>query len=252
MRGCAGRSLPAKKHLLASVIVVAASPFSCDLAFASPVNSLVFQSTSDPAAWQVTTNVTGRDGISTDFLTSGFQGAVAISGRTSDGIGWIANNDTGSNAGLGVWTQFVFRQSFDLTDYDPTTAFLEFQWAADDSGQGFALRGSWVPKYRLNDGALIDGIWPSGESYGFGPVASVTSGFVAGVNTIDFFVQGNGVTDGLSVRSISLKADPTVPPTPSVPAPVPIFGTAAVFATSRKLRRGIALSKALPDSTAID
>ena len=63
----------------------------------------------------------------------------------------------------GDWTFFVFHQTFDLTGYDPTTADLQFQWAADDSGQGFADRGTWVPKYSLNGG-------PSGDRYVAGRV----------------------------------------------------------------------------------
>lgn len=252
LRGRKRCSVLAINHLDACAIAVAASVFFCDPVFASPGIPLAFQSTSDPTAWQVTANVTGRDGLFSDFLTSGFQEAFPVSGRLSDGIGWIANNTSGTNASLANWTQFVFRQSFDLTGYVPETASLEFQWAADDSGQIFALRGAWVPKYRLNGGALMNGSWSGGDSYALGPVTTVTSGFEDGVNTLDFFVQGNGVTDGLSVLSVALTADPTAPPTPSVPGPIPIFCAAAAFTTSRKLRRRIALSKSLPDSTAMD
>jgi hypothetical protein len=104
----------------------------------------VFFSTSDASEWQVATNVGGTDGSFSSFPTTGFVTATAVTGRFTGTTGWIANNSTGSNGG--VFTFFVFRETFDLTGYNPTTADLQFQWAADDSGQGFADRGTWVPK----------------------------------------------------------------------------------------------------------
>lgn len=162
--------------------------------FAAPI----FYSTSDTSHWQVATNVSGGsgDGLFSSFPTTGFTTATAITARP----GWIANNSTGTNGGrIGNWTFFVFRQTFDLTGYDATTADLKFQWAADDSGQGFAARGTWTPKFSLNGGALIGGAWPGGNTYDFGPTVDLNSGFISGLNTIDFYVEGNGVTDGFAL-----------------------------------------------------
>lgn len=170
---------------------------------ADPLN---FSPTTVPSSWQAATNVGGVDGDVASFPTTGFAPAVPIDART----GWIANNSTGTNGGLGDWTFFVFRQTFDLTGYIPSTANLQFQWAADDSGQVFATRGSWTPKYRLNGGALVPGTWPGGESYAFGPTTSITSGFVSGQNVLDFYVEGNGVTDGFALETVSFTAQ-TVP-----------------------------------------
>jgi hypothetical protein len=114
---------------------------------------------------------------------------------------------------------FVFRETFDLTGYDPTTADLKFQWAADDSGQGFAETGNWTPKYSLNGGGLIAGVWPGGSSYSFGPTADLSSGFVAGLNVIDFYAEGNGQTDGFALNPISFTAR-AVPE----PASLTLFG----------------------------
>jgi hypothetical protein len=166
--------------------------------FASPF----FSSTSDPSYWKVATNVGGVDGAYSSFPTAGFTSAVAISDRTD----WIANNSTGTNGGMETWTFFVFRQTFDLTGYDPTTADLQFKWAADDSGEGFASRGTWTPKFSLNGGSLINGTWATGNTYNLGPTAVLTSGFVSGLNTIDFYVEGNGVTDGFALELVSFRA----------------------------------------------
>ena len=63
-----------------------------------------------------------------------------------------------------------------------------------------------MPAYSLNGGPLIAGTWPGGYSYNFGPTVNLSSGFVAGQNVIEFYVEGNGVTDGLAVNPISFTA----------------------------------------------
>jgi len=175
---------------------------------AGHASTLTFASTSDAASWQVATSNSRIDNA--PFPTGGFVTATAVNGRFSEGIGWIANNRDGTNGGVGAWTQFVFRQSFDLTGYDAADAELKFQWAADDSGEIIADRGHWVPKFSLNGGDLVP--WGTGPTYSFGAVVDLTSGFVAGLNHIDFFVQGNGQTDGFALKSIAFTASP-------VPAP---------------------------------
>jgi len=179
----------------------------------SAADSLTLYSTSpaDASHWMVSTNVLGGagDGQLSSFSTNNFQTAVA----RSDGSGWIANIPSGTNGWIGDWTFFVFRQTFDLTGYNLSTVNLQFQWAADDSGQGFAARGSWIPKYSLNAGVLVNGSWPpDGTSYSYGPTVSLTNGFVSGLNTIDFYVEGNGVTDGMMLKSIRFTAEPVPEP----------------------------------------
>ncbi len=198
---------------------------------ATQAANLSFASTSSPAAWQVATQVGGVDGAFASFPTTGFAPAVAFTGRETDGVGWISNVASGSNAAfVGTWTFFVFRQSFDLTGHDPSTASLQFQWAADDSGEGFADRGAWRPKYSLNGGSLIAGSWPTGNTYGFSPVTTLSSGFVSGLNTISFYVEGNGVTDGFALKSLGLVAQ--VPE----PGAWPLFGIGLAVVLRRTLR----------------
>ncbi len=165
----------------------------------------VFYSTSHASEWEVATKVGGTDGLFSSFPTTGFVTATAVTGRFTGTTQWIANNSTGTNV-PGDWTFFVFRETFDLTGYDPNTANLQFQWAADDSGQGFADRGTWVPKYSLNGGSLVTGTWPGGNTYGFGPTVDISSGFVPGINVIEFYVEGNGGTDGFALNPISFTA----------------------------------------------
>lgn len=97
-------------------------------AFAAPT----FYSTTEPSQWLVATNLNQPDGLPSSFQTSTFTSAVLRDGTSN----WIANVARGTNSpgGVGYWTFFVFRQIVSLTGYDPTTANLQFEWAADDSG----------------------------------------------------------------------------------------------------------------------
>jgi hypothetical protein len=183
--------------------------------FAAPT----FYSTSSYTNWLVSHNTqAGVDDGTLDnntsyFILTGtnaFSTASAITNEPTRNNLWIANNNEGSNGGVGNWTFFVFRQTFDLNGYDPATTVLSFKWAADDSGEIFAARGSWIPKFSLNGGAFIyyPGSSPSSRipTYSLSDLVTLSSGFVSGSNTIDFYVEGNGQTDGFALTNVSLTA----------------------------------------------
>ena len=92
--------------------------------------------------------------------------------------------------------------------------------AGDDDaavlGQGFADRGTWVPKYSLNGSAPVAGNWPGGDTYSLGSPTEITTGFVAGKNTLDFYVEGNGTTDGFALATQSFTAAVPEPATPAL------------------------------------
>jgi PEP-CTERM motif len=223
------RSSPTILQVLSSVMVCLS--FGTTKGFCGPV----FYSTSDASEWKVATKLGGTDGSFSSFPTTGFVTATAVTGRFTGTTQWIANNSRGTT---GVqWTFYVFRETFDLTGYDPKTADLKFQWAADDSGQGFADRGTWVPKYSLNGGSLVTGTWPGGNTYGFGPTVDISSGFKAGQNVIEFYVEGNGFTDGFALNPISFTASV---PEPSSLTLLGIAGAAGLgyFGPWRRKRKG--------------
>jgi hypothetical protein len=164
------------------------------------------QSTTNYGAWTVSTEFHGDrsgDGLLTSFNTdpANFTGAV----ERSDAPGWIANVATGSNGtDIGQWTFFVFQTTVDLTSQAELDAGLKFEWAADDSGQQFATRGAWTPKFSVNGGALIPGNWSDGLSYTLGSPTDLTAanGLQLGENTLLFYVEGNGITDGMSLVAV--------------------------------------------------
>jgi hypothetical protein len=197
----------------------------------------VLASTTDAAAWTVSTAFHGDgsgDGLLASFDTNpaNFTAAVERSGAP----GWIANIASGSNgSGVGQWTFFVFEQTITLTSSEVADG-LKFQWAADDSGQGFAARGSWTPKFSVNGGGLIPGNWaPDGYSYTLGPVTDVgaADGLQVGANTLLFYVEGNGITDGMSLVGI-----PAVPEPGSVPLIAAGLGLLGVMVRRAKRNAG--------------
>lgn len=87
----------------------------------------------------------------------------------------VANANTGLNAGT-----YVYQTTFDLTGVDPSTVTLTGQWAAASFGS-IVLNGVPVA------GASSPG--PTGLS-GF----TINSGFLHGINTLDFVVTNNFLT----------------------------------------------------------
>ena len=198
--------------------------------------------TTDPSAWLVSVDNSGVDvssyadplDTSLFLLGSGdFVNAVTYTGRAD----YIANHSDGNNGGR--FTQFVFRQTFDLTGFDPTTAVLNFKWAADDIGNstGAASRGHWQPQFTLNGGSFQDAgnVW---YDYTDNTV-HLSDGFLPGLNTLDFYVQGNGTTDGMELKTVSFTADPGTAGVPDAAssAMLTLIGLIAVATIRRALRR---------------
>ena len=154
-------------------------------------------------------------------------GSTAIQVRTSAGgfpingpwIGddslsaWIRPNNPGSPNDPGG--TYDYQTTFDLTGLNPATAVLIGQWATDNTGSDI----------------VINGVSTGHTAAGFGGWSSFTlsSGFIAGVNTLDFIVynvpQEFGNPTGLRVE-MSGTADPNS----QVPEPVSLvlLGTGLV------------------------
>jgi len=88
----------------------------------------------------------------------------------------------------------TIRTTFDLTGLDHTTAQIAGLWATDNTGLDI----------------LINGVGTGNTCVGFNSFCgfAVNSGFVAGVNTLDFKVNDFGVISGLLVGRIVGTADP--------------------------------------------
>jgi hypothetical protein len=107
---------------------------------------------------------------------------------------WIGPDTAdGSNYSGGVYT-LDYQTTFDLTGYDPSTVTLTGQWSTDNIGSDI----------------LINGVSTGNASSDFSQWYSFTisSGFVPGVNSLDFNWENQGGPGGLRVEFSSLTGDP--------------------------------------------
>jgi hypothetical protein len=126
---------------------------------------------------------------------------------------WISMTATG-NPGNNTT---VYRLTFDLTGFDFTTASITGSFGADNSGA-----------------VLLNGAATGFTSNGFGSLSdfTLTSGFVAGINTLDFSVTDFGPPGALRVDNLT----GTVGEVPE-PAMLGLFGLGAIGLAAARRRR---------------
>ena len=107
----------------------------------------------------------------------------------SSNSNWIWQEATGEPAGV----TRTFRTTFDLTGLDPNTASISGKWAVDNQGLDI----------------LVNGISTGQTNFGFEELTTfnINSGFVDGLNTLDFVAKDLGHISGFLVDSISGNAD---------------------------------------------
>lgn len=119
---------------------------------------------------------------------------------------WIANSASGTDAS--VYQLYIYELSFDLTGYDPTTATLSGLWGVDNVGNvllnGVGATGTGDLMLRSVDHHNFQ------NAHAF----TITSGFIAGVNRLQFEIGDTGGVTGLNVSDLSLSATPNAVPEP--------------------------------------
>ena len=127
-KGSSRSNLPMLRRMILAALALGSIGMDAALSAADAAQAVppTFFDTSAANAnqWLVSANVSGVDvttSTSPLFLTGAgdFQTAAGLPGRAD----WIHSNPTGST---GSWTQFVFRQSLDLTGYDVSSGSLSF------------------------------------------------------------------------------------------------------------------------------
>lgn len=169
-----------------------------------------FFSTSSGAPGTVDPNWTVSTGTGGVFSNVFAPAVVTVAGYPQPNF--ITNIVGGSN-GFAPW--YTFRQTFDLTGFNPASAFLSFRWGCDDV-PGAVL---FTPVFSLNGGASQGSGTCGAYNITAASYASLASGFIAGVNTLDFFVVGNGTTDAFALTVEAFIAQPGLPPGDVVPEP---------------------------------
>ncbi len=97
----------------------------------------------------------------------------------------------------------TFRTQFDLTGFDSSTAVIQGLWGADNQGIDILING-------VSTGNSLPGVITSNFSqlHGF----EISSGFLSGINTLDFIIQDNG---SVSAFRAELSGTATVVPIPA-------------------------------------
>lgn len=129
---------------------------------------------------------------------------------------WIGpNNDGAVDGPVG---NYDYQTTFNLTGFDPATALITGQWATDNPGLDI----------------LINGVSTGSTSCCFTSWTgfSIGSGFIAGVNTLDFILQNQGGPTGLRVEMSGTAVDP-----PGIPEPASLVLLGGGFAALTMFRR---------------
>jgi hypothetical protein len=108
----------------------------------------------------------------------------------SQWIGWIDNPFPGN------YGTYTFRLTFDLTGYNPATTSLSGGWDADNSGH-IELNGQLTGVSQGDDGGVAPTLNPF----------TLTTGFNAGMNTLDFVCNFPDGYDGLRVGNLVLNVN---------------------------------------------
>jgi hypothetical protein len=134
---------------------------------------------------------------------------------------WIGpRNDEQLDGPAGIYD---YQTTFTLSGFDPATASITGQWSADNQGLNILING------------VATGQTANGGSNAFGGFTpfTITSGFVAGVNTIDFLVENDGGPTGLRVEATGTATPAGLIPEPSGLAAI-AAGMAALMAMWRR------------------
>jgi hypothetical protein len=100
---------------------------------------------------------------------------------------WIGPN---TPTAFGPGGSYDYQTTFDLTGLNPSTASIGGQWSSDNTGLQILINGQ-----DIGNGFNPYGN-PGDYSYQHWMSFSINSGFVAGLNTLDFIVvNGNGAGD---------------------------------------------------------
>jgi len=130
---------------------------------------------------------------------------------------WIGPNTAVFEGPVG---DYVYRTTFSLNQVNPNTASILGRWSTDNLGIEIYLNG-------VRTGHFTNGDFGTWTSF------ALSSGFVSGVNTIDFKLNNGGGPTGLRVEFLSSSVAPV--PEPDVYAML-VAGIGLLGAVARKRR----------------
>jgi hypothetical protein len=156
--------------------------------------------------------ISAPTGVPLTALTTTPNGAWTPNTATADWIGTVNGGALSSAVGT-----YDYQTTFNLTGDIPSTASLSGLWTSDNQGCIF-LNGTST------------GDCTGGAAFGSLQAFSITSGFISGVNTLDFVIVNGGGPTGViaefSTATVSSSSNP--PPVSSVvpePSTLVLVGT---------------------------
>lgn len=161
-------------------------------------------------------------------LISNPDGILETAQATTPNSAWNQNTRSGGwispgASGTASWSAgyYIYETTLDLTGYDPATAVLTGLLAADNG----------VSIYLNRTGSALFSM----DGFSSLSAFTINSGFVSGVNLVDFVVRNDGGPTGLLVDSTQATALSQVPE----PAALILVGTgiAMIYAAARLLRQ---------------
>jgi hypothetical protein len=139
---------------------------------------------------------------------------------------WIGDNSisawigpVGDSQLNGPVATYDYQTTFSLTGFSAASAMITGQWASDNEGVDILING-------ISTGQMTTSQFTAFTAF------TITSGFVAGLNTIDFIVHNDGGPTGLRVEQTG-----TANAVPE-PAALALFGVGAAMLGFARRRRG--------------
>jgi hypothetical protein len=130
--------------------------------------------------WSLTVNP--DSGSPNAFVASPIPNTYVPNTSTAQWIG--PGEDQTANYAIGDYT---YQQTFDLTNFDPTTASITGQFSSDNDTVDVLING------------VSTGITSTFGGFGAFNAFDITGGFITGLNTIDFVVDNGGGPTALIV-----------------------------------------------------
>ena len=101
---------------------------------------------------------------------------------------------------------YAFRTTFDLTGFDPASAQIAGQWSIDDFGLDILING--VSTGNSHTDYSQAPIFQTFKSF------SISAGFVAGLNSLDFLVRNEPLGGGINPMGLRVELSGTANPVP--------------------------------------
>jgi hypothetical protein len=120
--------------------------------------------------------------------------------------------------------EYTYRTTFDLTGLDPATASLTGQWAGDNDLVAILINGVVAPQGNLPAIDPGSGTRPLNTFFPF----SITTGFVPGINTLDFVVNNQPTSNNPTGVRVEVSGTAAIAQVVPEPTSLALFGAFAL------------------------